>query len=330
MRRRPTGHPSPEPEGSLPTLALSLPALMFRTVQPVVWAFDCEWVPCARSGRLLLDLGRDVPEADVFAALWEAAGATVERPRPFLPLAWSRVASVAVVERRVRPDGSVALALCSAPADPDAGEADVLRPFLRGLARRRPQLVGYNSHASDLPVLRQRALALGLDAPGLCARPERPWDGPDYGHPYNEWNVDLLRALGGRRGPTSPRLADLAALCGIPAKSAGGLAVTGADVADLWLTGDRDAIRRYNEGDALTTYLLWLRTARLAGLFSAEGHAAEEGRLEQLLEREVDARGAEAGHLGAFLERWRTASADPLRGPLDPPDGIALADTAVR
>ena len=291
---------------------------MFRTVQPAVWAFDCEWVPCARAGRLLLSLGADAPEADVFRAMWEAAGATEDRPRPFLKLLHCRVASVAVVERRVRADGSVTLALCSTPRDDGADEADVLRPFLAGLARRRPQLVGYHSHGADLPVLRQRALALGLDAQGLCARPERPWDGPDYSHPYNEWNVDLLRALGGRSGPSSPRLADLAALCGIPAKALEGRAVTGADVADLWLAGDRAAVRRYNEGDALTTYLLWLRTARLAGLFSAEEHAAEEGRLEQLLEREVETRGAEADHLGSFLDRWRTTPADPL------------ADTAVR
>ena len=307
---------------------------MFRSVQPVVWAFDCEWVPCARSGRLLLGLDPATPEPDVFRAMWDAAGATADRPRPFLPLAHCRVASVAVVERRARPDGSVTVALCSAPRDPGAPEADVLRPFLDGLARRRPQLVGYHSHGADLPVLRQRALALGLAAPALCARPEKPWEGPDYSHPYNEWNVDLLRVLGGRRGPSSPRLGDLAALCGVPAKALGDRAVSGADVADLWLAGDRGAIRRYNEADALTTYVLWLRTARLAGLFSAAEHAAEEGRVERLLEREADAREpADADHLRAFLDRWRAGPTNPLRARDEDPyalPGGALADAGVR
>ena len=306
---------------------------MFRTVRPVVWAFDCEWVPCARAGRLLLGLGPGTPETDVFEALWAAAGATPERPRPFLPLARSRLASVAVVERRVRPGGSVAVALCSAPHHPDAPEADVLQPFLDGLARRRPQLVGFHSHAADLPLVRQRALVLGLAAPGLCHRPERPWSGPDYAHPYNDWNVDLLRALGGRRGASSVSLADLATLSGIPAKVGADGAVSGAEVADLWLDGRRDAIRQYNECDALTTYLLWLRAARLAGLFTAPEHADEEGRVEALLEHHA-ARGE--AHLGAFLDRWRTLPAHPLRDPAgDAPSALAAtvgpdADAGVR
>lgn len=285
---------------------------MLPAVQPVVWAFDSEWVPCARTGRLLLGLPPDTPEADVFDALWAAAGATDERPRPFLPLHRSRLASVAVVERRARPDGSVALALCSAPQDPYASEADTLQPFLDGLARRRPQLVGFHSHGSDLPLIRQRALALGLAAPGLGQRPDRPWTGPDYGHPYNDWNIDLLRVLGGRRGASAVSLAHLAALSGVPAKLDDQGAVSGSDVAALWLEGRRDAVRRYNECDAVTTYLLWLRAARLAGLFSAPEHAVEEGRVEVLLERRAERGDA---HLSAFLDRWRTLSPHPLRDP---------------
>lgn len=296
--------------------AAPAPPAVFRTVQPVVWAFDCEWVPCAASGRTLLGLDPETPEADVFRALWDAAGATADRPRPFLPLARCRVASVAVVERRVRRDGNVTVQLCSAPHEPEADEADVVGPFLAGLVRRRPQLVGFHSQASDLPILLQRALVLGIAAPGLCQRPERPWEGPDYTHPYNEWNVDLLRALGGRRGASSVSLSDLAVLCGIPAKAVGDTTLSGSDVADLWLSDRRDEIRHYNEVDAVTTYLLWLRAARMAGLFSVVEHATEEGRVERMLE---DAAERGAAHLGAYLDRWRVAM----------PAG-ARADTAVR
>ena len=284
---------------------------MFRAVRPVVWSFDCEWVPCAATGRLLLGLDPGTPEPDVFRALWDAAGASPERPRPFLKLAWCRVVSVAVVERRRHRDGLVSLALRSL-GGAGTTEADVLSPFFDGLARRRPQLVGYHSHGADLPILRQRALALGLRAPGLCARPERPWSGPDFSHPHNDWNVDLLRALGGRRGATAPRLATLAALCGIPAKSLRGQSTSGADVADLWLDGRADDVRRYNECDAVTTHLLWARTARLAGLLSPDGHADEEARVEVLLERRAAQGDA---HLGDFLQRWRMLPDAPLRAP---------------
>ena len=37
--------------------------------------------------------------------------------------------------------------------------------------------------------------------------------------------------------------------------------------------------------DALTTYLLWLRTAHFAGHFSDEAHAAEVERVRDLLHR---------------------------------------------
>jgi predicted PolB exonuclease-like 3'-5' exonuclease len=293
---------------------------VFQTVQPVVWAFDAEWVPCPASGRRLLGLDPEMPNADVFAAMWEAGGATAERPRPFLKLAWCRVVSIVVVERRVTPAGETLVTLCSLPRDGHASEADVLRAFVDGLARRRPQLVGFNTHASDLPILRQRALAHGIGAPGLCARPDRPWAGPDYSHPHNEWNVDLMRALGGR-GAASPSLADLASLCGIPAKRLGSGSMHGGDVADLWLAGGIDDIRRYNECDALTTYLLWLRAALLAGLFTAEQHAAEEGAVERVLEHHA---GRGAVHLQAFLEQWRAQDLLASRG------ADMVADIAVR
>ena len=100
-------------------------------------------------------------------------------------------------------------------------------------------------------------------------------------------------------------------------------------MADLWLAGRRADVRRYNEADALATYVLWLRAARLAGLFSAAEHAAEEGRVERLLEREAGAREpADADHLRAFLDRWRAGPADPLRARDGDPDALPESDPA--
>ncbi len=274
---------------------------MFRTIQPVVWAFDCEWVPDAEAGRRLLGLDPDAPEREVFEAMWAAAGATAETPQPFLKTVACRVVSLALVERRVTQSGEVVVRLGSLPKEPHDTEADLLAAFFGAFARRRPQLVGFNSHGADLKILVQRGVVLGLAAPGFCARSERPWEGPDYFHPHSEWNVDLMRVLGGR-GATCPSLHELALLSGIPSKRLGDRPTSGAGVADLWLAGEREAIRRYNEVDALTTYLLWLRTSHFAGLLSAEAYAEEEGRVEVLLEQRAE---AGAVHLGAFLERWR-------------------------
>lgn len=270
---------------------------MFRTIHSTVWAFDCEWVPDAEAGRRLLGLPPDMPEASVFAAMWADAGATSEQPCPFLKTYASRVASIAVVERRERRDGSVALRLCSLPSTPAQTEADLLRAFFGGLAKRRPQLVGFNSRGADLPVLLQRGLALGVPAPGLCDRPARPWEGPDYFWPRSEWHLDLMTLLGGR-GTACPTLRALATLSGIPAK----VGLDGGRVAEAWLAGDREMIRDYNESDAITTYLLWLRTAHVAGHLDARAYAHEEGRVEVLLEQHAQ-RGA--AHHATYLQQWR-------------------------
>ena len=100
---------------------------MIRTIAPTVWAFDCEWVPAAAAGRRLLALA---PDPDVFEAMWAAAraraGAPPDAPRPFLKLVHCRLASVAVVERRVCSTGEVVLRLCSLPREESDTEADIL------------------------------------------------------------------------------------------------------------------------------------------------------------------------------------------------------------
>lgn len=200
----------------------------------------------------------------------------------------------------------MALNLHALPARPEGDEQRpdeqvMLRALFDALGRRRPQLVGFNSHDADLRLLAQRGIAHGLSAPGFCRRPPRPWDGPDYWYPQGEWNVDLMRVLGGR-GTGCPSLFEMARVSGIPAKGLDAHGCTGEDVADLWLAGRYSDIRRYNETDALTTYLLWLRTAHFAGLLTGEQRVGEEGMLEALLERRADAGEA---HLASFLQRWR-------------------------
>ena len=61
-------------------------------------------------------------------------------------------------------------------------------------------------------------------------------------------------------GKSSPSLNEMAAVCGIPGK----LGISGKEVAQLWMEGRLLEIVAYNECDALTTYLIWLRIAFLA------------------------------------------------------------------
>lgn len=270
---------------------------MFRTVADHVWAFDLEWVPDLTSGRRAYNLPPDMPDDAVYAAMWANAGATAEEPRPYLKTMLCRVVSLAVVIRKVG-DGRPTLNLFSLPGPAAMPERDLISRFLTGIgqANPRPQLVGFNSSEADLPILIQRGIANGITAAGFCKRPEKPWDGYDYFTRYNEGHIDL-KDITGARGKSTPRLHEFAVACGIPGK----IDTSGDNVIDLWLAGNVRAIVEYNEFDALTTYLLWLRAAHFAGHFNGHEYAAEVELVRELLARRI-ADGHT--HLSRYAAQW--------------------------
>jgi predicted PolB exonuclease-like 3'-5' exonuclease len=276
---------------------------MIKNVMKRIWAFDIEWVPDPVAGRILYDLTEDTSAADVMKVMWERGGATEEDPTPFLKTAVCRVVSVAALERREMPDGSVKLNLMALPHDTSdqqqVAESSVVGTFLEALGKSRPQLVGFNSLQSDLKILIQRGLILGLAAPAFCERPNKPWEGIDYFARGSDWNIDLKEIVGGW-GLASPSLHEMAVQSGIPGK----MGVDGNDVAPLWLDGKLDRIVRYNECDALTTYLVWLRLAHFAGFFDNAKYLREQELVADLLETEIAKGGRE--HLEEYLEAWNS------------------------
>ena len=274
---------------------------MFRTVASNVWAFDLEWVPDPISGRRVYDLPADMPDDDVRQVMWAHCGATPEEPQPFLKYALCRVVSAAVVVRRQREDGRVSVALASLPhlGEPAMTERELLSRFLTQLGQEdpKPQLVGFNSRTADVPILVQRGIIQGVMAGEFCHRPAKPWEGMDYFAKGSEGHLDVKEIVSGW-GKGTPSLHELAAAGGIPGK----MGTTGDDVLGLWLAGDVRRIVEYNQYDALTTYLVWLRTALFAGLLSPDSHAAEEQRLRDMIGRHV---AAGETHLQAYLDKWQ-------------------------
>jgi predicted PolB exonuclease-like 3'-5' exonuclease len=280
---------------------------MFKAVHDRVWAFDCEWVPDPVAGRILHGIPDSVTEPrDVLEVMWQAGGASDEDPTPFLKTILCRVVAISAVERRVRSDGRVALHLVSLPRDPadpeDVHEAAVVGSFLEAIGKHKPQLVGFNSIDSDLRILIQRAVVLGLRAAPFARRPDKPWEGVDYFARQNDWNVDLKQLLGGW-GRAVPSLHEAATLSGIPGK----MEVDGNQVAELWLAGDLPKIVHYNQFDALTTYLLWLRVAHFGGHFTSEEYALEQESLRNLVEKLASE--PAGAHLRSYLEEWDRLSA---------------------
>jgi 3'-5' exonuclease len=274
---------------------------MLKCVPPEVWAFDVEWVPDPDSGRRAYGLPPDLADEAVLEYMWKQGGATDADPRPYLKTVLCCVVSIAAVIRKQTGDGSVSLKLHSLPSPDEsaASEPDILRRFLTALGKAKPQLVGFNSQSSDIVILLQRALSNRLALPDFCKRPAKPWEGVDYFARGNDFNIDLKEDLSGW-GKATPSLHELATVCRIPGK----LGTDGQDVIDLWLAGDVRRIVQYNECDAITTFLLWLRTALLAGHVTPEQHQREEAQLEALLAERAES--PEQRHLADYLAAWRS------------------------
>lgn len=279
---------------------------MFKqNVYERTWFFDLEWVPDAAAARKLYGLPADMPEADAIQKLWENTREySPENPRPFVKYLFSRVVSIAFLSRNVvYRDGDRRLefgihSLPNLPPDPaESDEGYIIGRFLHWVGTREPQLVGFNSLESDLQVLIQRALVNEVSAPAFCRRPGKPWEGRDYFDSKNsEWHLDLLQRFS--RFAMTPKLNELAVLCGFPGK----IDIAGDQVVDLWLAGDITRIIEYNQTDTLNTYLVWLRAVHFAGLVTEEEYIAEVGQFRNYLEGEAAQPGKE--HIAKFVGMW--------------------------
>lgn len=254
---------------------------MIRFVADEVWVIDAEWVPDVETGRRVYALGPEISDVEVIEHMFSEGGASEEEPRPYLKTVLCRVVSVAALVRHQDKSGTVSHQLVSLPryGDPAMPESVLLQRFLEGIGKTKPQLVGFNITDADLPILLQRAAICGVTAAGFCARPAKPWEGRDYFTRYSDWLLDLQHLYGGK-GRNSPSLHEFACAARIPGK----IEASGYQVLDLWLTGEISRIVSYNEFDVLTTFLLWLRTVRLAGIIPADMAAAEETNLRRYID----------------------------------------------
>ncbi|KAA3599322.1 MAG: hypothetical protein DWQ06_10435 [Calditrichaeota bacterium] len=276
---------------------------MFRSIKNETWVFDCEWVPDPLVGRVLYKLDESLSDAEVIKVMREKGGATKENPKPFLKLVLCRIVSISAVIRKVKSNGETTLHLLSLPKDVDdpnqVSEKNIIETFLNAIGDKKPQLVGYNSIGSDLKILLQRALVHGLQIPSFFERPDKPWiDEPGYiENASTDWNVDLMKIIGGGKS-SFPSLDELAVACGIPGK----FHTDGMEVAEIWLDGRLQEIVNYSEHDVLTTYLIWLRLAHLAGLFDSEKYKSEQKSVAELI-KDLGEK-PENSHLKKYLKVW--------------------------
>jgi 3'-5' exonuclease len=210
----------------------------------IVW--DLETVPDLAAAARMLDLP-NAADAEVREALGSGF--------PKHPL--HKIVCIGALIASRQPEGWRVDALC-APHIGERTEAELISSFVEKIGQLRPQLITYNGHRFDLPVLRYRAMVNRVAAGGLEVRP--------YFHRFTDDALDLCDALGSF-GPAKVKLDEISKILGLTGKPEG---VDGSRVEEMVQAGQVEEVARYCESDVLNTYRVWLVYELFRGAITAQ------------------------------------------------------------
>jgi 3'-5' exonuclease len=123
----------------------------------------------------------------------------------------------------------------------------LISDFVEKIGQLRPQLITFNGHSFDLPVLRYRAMVNRISAAGLQVR--------QYFHRYTEDALDLCDVLGSYVPGGKVKLDEVSKILGLTGKPEG---FEGSRVEEMVLAWRIEEVARYCESDVLNTYRVWL------------------------------------------------------------------------
>jgi 3'-5' exonuclease len=190
----------------------------------VVW--DLETVPDLEAAARMLDMG-DASEADVRQAL----GSGFQKH----PL--HKIVCIGGLIASRQPEGWRIDAL-GAPHIGERTEAELISAFVQKVGELRPQLITFNGHSFDLPVLRYRAMVNRVSAEGLQVRP--------YFNRYYDDALDLCDVLGSYTSGAKVKLDEISKILALTGKPEG---VDGSRVEAMVLEGKIEEIAWYCESD---------------------------------------------------------------------------------
>ena len=177
-------------------------------------------------------------------------------------------------------------------------EKQLLQGFFNYFERLKPRLVSYNGRGFDLPVLKYRAMAHGIQAPWLYGAGDK-WN--SYQSRYStDWHCDLLEVLSDFGASARGKLNEICSVLGFPGK----FGVDGAKISTMFDNNQITEIRNYCETDVLNTYLVYLRHMHHRGTLSSASYNHAITDIIALIEAE----GEERPHLREFLDAWGEAS----------------------
>ena len=160
-----------------------------------------------------------------------------------------------------------------APHVSERTEKELITAFCDKIAELKPQLVTFNGHSFDLPILRYRAMVLGVSAPGLSARP--------YFNRYTKDAIDLCDALSSFSAQGKASLHEISRVMGLPGKPKG---FDGGEVERHYHEGKIKEIAEYCETDVVNTYQVWLRYELFRGTLSPDTFEASQRNLADFMD----------------------------------------------
>lgn len=258
-----------------------------------ILAFDIETVPDIRGGRRLYDLNDNLSDDDVTKVMFNKR--REKTGIEFLPAHLQQVVAISAVYRNSQNNSFKVWTL----GQENSSEDEMIQRFFEGIDKFTPTLVTWNGSGFDLPVLQQRGLITGVQAP-------RYWDTGDddqqfkwnnYISRYHSRHCDLMDVMASFNNRAFAPLNEMAVLLGFPGK----MGMDGSKVCDAYLDGEIKAIRDYCETDALNTYLVYLQWLYMKGSLTKDSLTKEHQLVMETLKEG-------APHLQEFGAVWAAAS----------------------
>jgi 3'-5' exonuclease len=247
--------------------------------EQTVLVFDLESIPDLDAAARMLGLG-NAAEAEVREAIGDSF--------PKHPL--HRIAVIGALVATRQPEGWRVDAL-GAPHIEERSEAKLISDFVEKIGQLRPQLISFNGHSFDLPVLRYRAMVNRVSAAGLQVR--------QYFHRYTDDALDLCDVLGSYVPGGKVKLDEVSKILGLSGKPEG---IDGSKVEEMVRAGQIEEVAHYCESDVLTTFRVWLVYELFRGAITKEQLEWSEERVRDF----VTARKSSNTHLLAAVGMPRT------------------------
>lgn len=210
-----------------------------------------------------------------------------------------KVVAVSFLEAEIvrNDDGTESYHLKTVASNQKDEEKYIVKGFFDYLQRIKPRLVSYNGRSFDMPVMKYRGMAHGVNAKWFYGAGDK-WN--SYMQRYSpDWHCDLLEVLSDFGASARVKLNEACSIMGYPGK----FGVDGSKVTEMYENGEIDAIKHYCETDVLNTYLVYLRTMQHQGKMTTVSYNKAIADVVSFIENES----AEKPYLAEFMDAWGDA-----------------------